>query len=198
MNLKSIFKRKKNIAGVDEVGRGSLIGPVYASAVILKKNCDIKKLKDSKKLTKKEREVLNKYIKKNSYWSIASASRKEIEKLNILNASLLAMQRAIKKLKKKPGLILIDGNHIPVMKNYNIKYVIKGDQKIPQISAASIIAKVSRDSLMKKISKNFLKYQWNKNCGYGTKVHIQAIRKFGITKHHRRTFKPIHNILISK
>ena len=198
MNLKSIFKRKKNIAGVDEVGRGSLIGPVYASAVILKKNCDIKKLKDSKKLTRKERGVLNKYIKKNSYWSIASASRKEIEKLNILNASLLAMQRAIKKLKKKPGLVLIDGNHIPVMKNYNLKYVIKGDQKIPQISAASIIAKVSRDSLMKKISKNFLKYQWNKNCGYGTKVHIQAIRKFGITKHHRRTFKPIHNILISK
>ena len=198
MNLKSIFKIKKNIAGVDEVGRGSLIGPVYASAVILKKNCDLKKLKDSKKLTKKERGVLNKYIKKNSYWSIASASRKEIEKLNILNASLLAMQRAIKKLKKKPSIILIDGNHIPVMKNYNIKYVIKGDQKIPQISAASIIAKVSRDSLMKKISKNFLKYQWNKNCGYGTKVHIQAIRKFGITKHHRRTFKPIHNILISK
>ena len=198
MNLKSIFKIIKNIAGVDEVGRGSLIGPVYASAVILKKNCDIKKLKDSKKLTKKERGVLNKYIKKNSYWSIASASRKEIEKLNILNASLLAMQRAIKKLKKKPSIILIDGNHIPVMKNYNIKYVIKGDQKIPQISAASIIAKVSRDSLMKKISKNFLKYQWNKNCGYGTKVHIQAIRKFGITKHHRRTFKPIHNILISK
>ena len=101
MNLKSIFKKKKNIAGVDEVGRGSLIGPVYASAVILKKNCDIEKLKDSKKLTKKERGVLNKYIKKNSYWSIASASRKEIEKLNILNASLLAMQRAIKKLKKK-------------------------------------------------------------------------------------------------
>ena len=198
MNLKSIFKRKKNIAGVDEVGRGSLIGPVYASAVILKKSCDIKKLKDSKKLAKKEREVLNKYIKKNSYWSIASASRKEIEKLNILNASLLAMQRAIKKLKKKPGLVLIDGCHIPVMKNYNLKYVIKGDQKIPQISAASIIAKVSRDSLMKKISKNFLKYQWNKNCGYGTKGHIQAIRKFGITKHHRRTFKPIHNILSSR
>ena len=198
MNLKSIFKKKKNIAGVDEVGRGSLIGPVYASAVILKKKCDIKKLKDSKKLTKKERRILNKYIKKNSYWSIASASRKEIEKLNILNASLLAMQRAIKKLKKKPGLVLIDGNHIPVMKNYNLKYIIKGDQKVPQISAASIIAKVSRDSLMKKISKNFLKYQWNKNCGYGTKVHIQAIRKFGITKHHRRTFKPIHNILSSK
>ena len=159
------------------------------------KNIDKRKLKDSKKLTKKEREVLNKYIKKNSYWSIGSASKEEIEKLNILNASLLAMKRAIKKLKKKPNLVLVDGNRIPVMKNYNLKYVIKGDQKIPQISAASIVAKVSRDSLMKKISKNFSKYQWNKNCGYGTKVHIQAIRKFGITKHHRRTFKPIHNIL---
>ena len=105
MNLKSVFKINLNIAGVDEVGRGSLIGPVYASAVILKKECDIKKLKDSKQLTKKKREILNKYIKKNSYWSIASASKKEIEKLNILNATLLAMQRAIKKLKKKPKIV---------------------------------------------------------------------------------------------
>ena len=195
MNLKSIFKINLNIAGVDEVGRGSLIGPVYASAVILKKECDIEKLKDSKKLTRKKREILNKYIKKNSYWSIASASKKEIEKLNILNATLLAMQRAIKKLKKKPKLVLIDGNRIPKMKNYDLKYVIKGDQKVPQISAASIIAKVSRDNLMKKISKNFMKYQWIRNCGYGTRDHLSAIKKFGITKHHRKTFKPIHNIL---
>ena len=198
MNLKSIFKRKKNIAGVDEVGRGSLIGPVYASAVILKKECDIKKLKDSKKLTRKKREILNKYIKKNSYWSIASASKKEIEKLNILNATLLAMQRAVKKLKKKPKIVLIDGNRIPKMKNYDLKYVIKGDQKVPQISAASIIAKVSRDNLMKKISKNFMKYQWIRNCGYGTRDHLSAIKKFGITKHHRKTFKPMHNILSPK
>ena len=198
MNLKSIFKINLNIAGVDEVGRGSLIGPVYASAVILKKECDIKKLKDSKQLTKKKREILNKYIKKNSYWSIASASKKEIEKLNILNATLLAMQRAIKKLKKKPKIVLIDGNRIPKMKSYNLKYVIKGDQKVPQISAASIIAKVSRDNLMKKISKNFMKYQWIRNCGYGTRDHLSAIKKFGITKHHRKTFKPIHNILSSK
>ncbi len=198
MNLKSVFKINLNIAGVDEVGRGSLIGPVYASAVILKKECDIKKLKDSKQLTKKKREILNKYIKKNSYWSIASASKKEIEKLNILNATLLAMQRAIKKLKKKPKIVLIDGNRIPKMKKYNLKYVIKGDQKVPQISAASIIAKVSRDNLMKKISKNFMKYQWIRNCGYGTRDHLSAIKKFGITKHHRKTFKPIHNILSPK
>ena len=186
---------KSIIAGVDEVGRGSLVGPVYAAAVILKKKVDKKKLKDSKKLTKINRQILEKYIKKNSYWSIGSASLKEIENLNILNASLLAMKRAIMKLKKKPGQILIDGNKIPKIKNYNLKYVIKGDEKIPEISAASIIAKVSRDRLITKMSKKYIKYSWNKNAGYGTKSHLLAIKKFGITKHHRKTFKPIHNIL---
>ena len=186
---------KSIIAGVDEVGRGSLVGPVYAAAVILKKKVDKKKLKDSKKLTKINRQILEKYIKKNSYWSIGSASLKEIEKLNILNASLLAMKRAIMKLKKKPGQILIDGNKIPKMKNYNLKFVIKGDEKIPEISAASIIAKVSRDRLITKMSKKYIKYSWNKNAGYGTRSHLLAIKKFGITKHHRKTFKPIHNIL---
>ena len=186
---------KSIIAGVDEVGRGSLVGPVYAAAVILKKKVNKKKLKDSKKLTKINRQILEKYIKKNSYWSIGSASLKEIEKLNILNASLLAMKRAIIKLKKKPGQILIDGNKIPKMKNYNLKFVIKGDEKIPEISAASIIAKVSRDRLITKMSKKYIKYSWNKNAGYGTRSHLLAIKKFGITKHHRKTFKPIHNIL---
>ena len=186
---------KNIIAGVDEVGRGSLVGPVYAAAVILKKKVDKKKLKDSKKLTKINRQILEKYIKKNSYWSIGSASLKEIEKLNILNASLLAMKRAIIKLKKKPGQILIDGNKIPKIKNYNLKYVIKGDEKVPEISAASIIAKVSRDRLITKMSKKYIKYSWNKNAGYGTRSHLLAIKKFGITKHHRKTFKPIHNIL---
>ncbi len=183
------------IAGVDEVGRGSLIGPVYAAAVILKKNLDKKKLKDSKKLNKKNREILEKYIKKNSYWSIGSASLKEIEKFNILNASLLAMKRAIKKLNKKPSQILIDGNKIPKMKNYNLKCIVKGDEKIAEISAASIIAKVARDKLITKMSKKFTEYAWDKNAGYGTKLHLIAIRKFGVTKYHRKTFDPIHNIL---
>ena len=186
---------KKTIAGVDEVGRGSLIGPVYAAAVMLKKKLDKKKLKDSKKLSKKNREILEKYIKKNSYWSIGSASLKEIEKMNILNASLLAMKRAIIKLKKKPEQILIDGNKIPKIKDYNLKYVIKGDEKIPEISAASIIAKVARDRLITKMSKKFTKYDWDKNAGYGTKLHLIAIKKFGVTKYHRKTFRPIHNIL---
>ena len=186
---------KKIIAGVDEVGRGSLIGPVYAAAVIFKNNLDKKKLKDSKKLTKENREILEKYIKKNSYWSIGSASLKEIEKFNILNASLLAMKRAIKKLSKKPSHVLIDGDKTPKIKNYNLKYVIKGDEKVPEISAASIIAKVARDRLVKKMSKEFTKYAWDKNAGYGTKLHLKAIKKFGVTKHHRKTFSPIHNIL---
>ena len=186
---------RKIIAGVDEVGRGSLVGPVYAAAVILKKSIDKRKLKDSKKLSKKNREILDVYIKNNSIWAIGSASLKEIEKKNILNASLLAMKRAIKKLIKKPQLVLIDGNKLPKIVNYNLKNIVKGDQKIPEISAASIIAKVSRDRLVHKISKKFKKYLWDKNSGYGTKDHIHAIKKFGITKYHRKTFRPVHNIL---
>ena len=194
------FKKymKKIIAGVDEVGRGSLVGPVYAAAVILEKKIDKKKLIDSKKLSKKNREILDLYIKKNCTWAIGSASLKEIEKHNILNASLLAMKRAIKKLKKKPQLVLIDGNKLPKIDNYNLKNIIKGDQKIPEISAASIIAKVSRDRLVSKMSKKFKKYFWDKNSGYGTKDHVKAIKKFGITKYHRRTFQPVHNMLSLK
>ena len=189
---------KKFIAGVDEVGRGSLIGPVYAAAVILKKKINKKELKDSKKLNKAKREILSKYIKKNSAWAIGSASIKEIEKINILNASLLAMKRAIKKLKKKPTLVLVDGNKIPEIKNYKLKSIIKGDQKISEISAASIIAKVSRDNLITSLSKKFKKYGWSKNAGYGTREHIVAIKKYGVTKLHRKSFKPIHNILSLK
>ena len=190
------FKSKnliKIIAGVDEVGRGSLIGPVYAAAVILNKSINKKILKDSKSLSKNKREKLFIYIKKNSIWAIGKSSVKEIEKINILQASLLAMKRAIKKLKKKPKLILIDGNKLPDLKNYNLKYIIKGDQKISCISAASIIAKVSRDRFIKTLSKKFKNYKWDSNLGYGTKEHLKAIKKFGITKHHRKKFSPIFN-----
>ena len=146
----------KILAGVDEVGRGSLIGPVYAAAVILNKSINKKLLKDSKSLTKDKREELDKYIKENSIWAIGQASTKEIETINILHASLLAMKRAILKLNKKPSLILVDGNKLPYLKNYKLEYVIKGDQKIPSISAASIIAKVSRDRFITKLSKQLI------------------------------------------
>ena len=181
----------KLIAGVDEVGRGSLIGPVFAAAVILKKSIKKNTLRDSKKLTKINREKLYYEIKKNSFWAIGKASVKEIEKINILNASLLAMKRAIKKLSKKPTLVLIDGNKLPKLKNYKLKSIVKGDQKIASISAASIIAKVTRDRFIISLSKNYKGYKWENNFGYGTKKHLKAIKKLGITKHHRKTFSPI-------
>ena len=182
------------IAGVDEVGRGSLIGPVYAAAVILNKSVDKRLLKDSKCLSKRKREEIYSYIKKNSIWTIGRASVKEIEKMNILQASLLAMKRAITKLKKKPSLVLVDGNKLPNLKNYHLKYVIKGDQKIPSISAASIIAKVSRDRFIATLSKKFKNYGWDTNSGYGTKKHIRTIKKLGVTKYHRKTFSPIYKL----
>ena len=184
----------KIIAGVDEVGRGSLIGPVFAAAVILNKSINKKLLKDSKKLTKSKREFLSKYIKKNSIWAIGKASVKEIEKINILQASLLAMKRAVHKLKKKPVIVLIDGNKVPEIKSYKLKSIIKGDQKIPSISAASIIAKVTRDKMITSLGKKFKGYNWDKNYGYGTKQHLKAIKNLGITSHHRKTFSPINKI----
>ena len=184
----------KIVAGVDEVGRGSLIGPVYAAAVILNKSINKKLLKDSKKLTKSKREILAKYIKKNSVWAIGKASVKEIDKINILHASLLAMKRAIIKKKKKPSIVLVDGNKLPEVKKYKLNSVIRGDQKVPSISAASIIAKVTRDKMISTLGKKFKGYNWDKNCGYGTKQHLKAIKNLGITSHHRKTFSPINKI----
>ena len=189
---------KNNIvAGVDEVGRGCLAGPVFAAAVILNKNINIKNIKDSKKITFNKRVSLSEYIKKNSIYAIGTASVEEIYKINILNASLLSMKRALNKLKYKPSIAYIDGIYAP--KNLNIEYktFIKGDEKITCISAASIVAKVSRDLFMINLAKNHPEYLWQKNFGYGTKEHLVAIKKYGITRHHRKTFKPIHNILLS-
>ena len=185
----------KIIAGVDEVGRGSLIGPVYAAVVILDKKIDKKLLKDSKSISKDKRELLSKHIKKNCIWAIGKASVKEIDRINILQASLLAMKRAIMKLKKKPSLVLVDGNKLPDIKNYKLNSVIKGDQKIPSISAASIIAKVTRDNLMSKIDEEFPNYNWKKNKGYGTKEHRNALEIYGPCKYHRKSFSPINKML---
>ncbi len=181
-------------AGVDEVGRGCLAGPVVSAAVILKKSIDLSLLKDSKKISFKNREKVSEHIKINSYYSIGIASVNEILDLNILQASLLSMKRAIEQLTVKPGLTLIDGNFAPKgLKNY--KTIINGDEKIKVISAASIIAKVYRDHFMIKLSKKFSNYAWDKNFGYGTKAHLEGLKKFGVTSHHRKGFKPIHKIL---
>ena len=181
-------------AGVDEVGRGCLAGPVVSAAVILKKGIDLKLLKDSKKISFYRREKISKHIKDNSYYSIGIASVNEILNLNILQASLLSMKRAIEQLTVKPSLTLIDGCFVPRgLKNY--KTIINGDEKIKVISAASIIAKVYRDNYMIKLSKKFSNYAWERNFGYGTKAHLEGLRKFGITSHHRKGFKPVHKIL---
>ena len=140
------------------------------------------------------REEISEHIKDNSYYSIGIASVNEILNLNILQASLLSMKRAIERLTVKPSLTLIDGNFAPKgLKNY--KTIINGDEKIKVIGAASIIAKVYRDRLMIKLAKKFSNYAWEKNFGYGTKAHLEGLKKFGITSHHRKSFKPVHKIL---
>ena len=184
------------IAGVDEVGRGCLAGPVVSAAVVLKKSINLNLLKDSKKISFNKRKEISEHIKKNSYYALGIASVEEILNLNILQASLLSMKRAILKLEIKPGLTLIDGNFAPKgLKNY--RTIINGDEKIKVISAASIIAKVYRDRFMIRLSKKFSNYAWDRNFGYGTKAHFEGLKKFGVTSHHRKGFKPIHKILSS-
>ena len=188
------MKKKQIIAGVDEVGRGCLAGPVFSAAVILKNNINTKDIKDSKKIPFKKRYEISEHIKQNSYYSIGIASVEEIFSLNILKASLLSMKRAINKLSIKPEMILIDGNFAPEgLKNF--KTIINGDEKIKAISAASIIAKVYRDNLMIRLSEKFSNYAWDRNFGYGTRAHLDGLKKFGITTHHRKGFRPVHKIL---
>ena len=190
-----LFK-KNRIAGIDEVGRGCLAGPVFSAAVILNEKINKKDIKDSKKISFKKRILLSEYIKKNSIYAIGRATVDEIDKINILNASLLSMQRALDKLKLKPSIAYIDGLFAP--KGIKIKYktFIRGDEKVTSIAAASIVAKVSRDLFMIKLAKKYPKYNWHKNFGYGTTDHLNGLKKYGVTKHHRKKFKPIHNILI--
>ena len=142
--------------------------------------------------------LISKYIKKNSTFAIGTASVEEIDKINILNASLLAMKRALYKLKIKPKLAYIDGPFAPKNTKIKCKTFIRGDSKITCIAAASIVAKTTRDLFMIRLGKKHPKYRWNKNFGYGTDEHLKSLKKYGVTKHHRKKFKPIHNILIRK
>jgi len=181
------------IVGVDEVGRGCLAGPVYASAVVMEETQTIDGLKDSKLLTKKKREELFKLIIENSFeYSVASLDNKKIDDLNILNASLEAMENSIAMLKSNFIKGYIDGPHVPKkLLGQKIKYepIIGGDKLFPCISAASIIAKVTRDKYMNELDKLYPEYGFKKNKGYPTKEHIYAIQKLGPTPHHRLTFK---------
>ena len=191
------MSKNYKVAGVDEVGRGCLAGPVFAAAVILNNKINTREIKDSKKLSFNKRIALSKYIKKNSVYALGMATVREINKINILNASLLSMKRALSKLKVKPNLAYIDGPFAPNL-NMKFKTFVRGDEKIKSIAAASIVAKVSRDLFMIKLSKKYPKYCWHKNFGYGTKDHLLGLKKCGITKYHRKKFKPVHNILSLK
>ena len=183
------------IAGVDEVGRGPLAGPVTAAAVILDPLNIPENLNDSKVLSSKKREKLFEELKFSSIIAVASVSPEEIDKLNILQASLLAMVNAVSNLKVTPNHILIDGNKVPERLVGQATAVVKGDSKVLSIAAASIIAKVTRDKLMRDLDSEFPVYGWAKNAGYPTKCHMNAIVKYGVTPYHRRSFRPIHNIL---
>ena len=184
------------MAGVDEVGRGCLAGPVFAAAVILNNDINIKDIKDSKKIPFQKRILLSNYIKKNSTYAVGRASVEEINKINILNASLLSMKRALNKLKLRPSIAYIDGLFVPKNMKIKCEALIKGDEKIISIAAASIVAKATRDLFMINLGKKFPKYKWNKNFGYGTAEHLNGLKKYGVTRHHRKKFKPIHNILM--
>ncbi|WP_343183271.1 ribonuclease HII [Buchnera aphidicola (Neophyllaphis podocarpi)] len=189
--FKLIYQNYSLIAGVDEVGCGALAGPVVAAAVILNKKFKIHGLKDSKKISIKNRLYISKEIKKKSLdWHIGVANAQEVDKFNILNARMIAIKRAILGLNLKPSYIFIDGNKSPKIP-IPIHCVVNGDNIIKEISAASIIAKVIRDSKLNKIHSYFPEYNFNRNKGYPTKDHILAIRKFGITNLHRLSFSPI-------
>ena len=181
---------KKYLVGADEVGRGCLFGPVVAAAVILGKY-DNFELKDSKKLSEKKRIILLKEIERNAIEiSVGKASVKEIDSLNIKEASLLAMKRAILGLKVKNIEVIVDGIDIPKI-NYSCKAIVKADDKIPEVMAASIVAKVHRDNLMIALSKKYPDFSLEKNKGYPTKEHLNILKSLGPTEYHRKSFKPV-------
>lgn len=192
---RAISRGAKLIAGVDEVGRGPLAGPVTAAAVILDAANIPEGLNDSKVLTAKRREALEAVIFEAAIVSIGHATVEEIDEINILRASHLAMERAIAGLPTQPDHVLIDGNMIPQGLTLPAEAIIKGDSKSVSISAASIVAKICRDRLMVDLAQQHPGYGWETNAGYGSKSHMLALQKLGATPHHRRSFKPVHNIL---
>jgi len=183
------------IAGVDEVGRGPLAGPVTAAAVILDPDHIPPGLNDSKKLSAKRRIIIEADIWRMAEVSVAHATVDEIDALNILRASHLAMWRAIDGLARRPDHLLVDGNMIPRGLTLSAKTLVKGDARSLSIAAASIVAKVARDRIMCELAADFPGYGWDSNAGYPTKSHKQALVRLGVTPHHRVSFKPVHNIL---
>ncbi len=188
--LKSSYTTKLIEAGCDEAGRGCLAGPVFAAAVILPKNYQNELLDDSKKLNHNRREKLRTQILNDAIaWAVAEVDNEKIDEINILNASILAMQLAVAKLTTKPQFLLIDGNRFKQYKDIPHETIVKGDGKYLSIAAASILAKTFRDDFMEKIHQEFPHYNWRKNKGYPVKKHRQGIAEFGITPYHRLSFR---------
>ncbi len=176
-------------AGCDEAGRGPLAGPVFAAAVILPKDFHHPLLNDSKKMTEKARETLRPIIEQEAVaWAVEEVSAEEIDAMNILNASITGMQRAVRKLKVKPEFLLIDGNRFKPFDGYRYECMVKGDARFTSIAAASVLAKTYRDEYMRKLAEEYPQYGWDRNMGYPTKEHIEAILRHGYTKHHRKSF----------
>lgn len=187
------MNNKKITVGIDEAGRGPLAGPVVAAAVIMP--FDLGGVADSKKLSVKKRELLYQKIIEVGKVGVGIATVEEIDEINILAATMLAMQRAYNNLNIVAELVLVDGNKLPELDCLEAKAIISGDDLVPIISAASIIAKVTRDKIMKELDLEHPQYLWGKNAGYGTKDHLNALAVHGFTKHHRSSFAPIKNML---
>ena len=176
-------------AGCDEAGRGPLAGPVFAAAVILPKDFYHPLLNDSKKMTEKSREILRPIIEREAVaWAVEEVSAEEIDTINILNASITGMQRAVLRLNVKPDFLLIDGNRFKPLKGYEHQCIVKGDATYASIAAASGLAKTYRDDYMRRLAQEYPQYGWERNMGYPTKEHVDAIIKHGYTPHHRKSF----------
>lgn len=187
--LKTFMNADLIEAGCDEAGRGPLAGPVFAAAVILPADFYHPLLNDSKKMTEKAREQLRPIIEREALaWAVEEVSAEEIDTINILNASIVGMQRAVRRLKMKPEFLLIDGNRFKPFDNYRYQCVVKGDATFASIAAASVLAKTYRDEHMRRLAQEFPQYGWEKNMGYPTKEHVEAIIRYGYTPHHRKSF----------
>jgi ribonuclease HII len=190
--LQAYYKLATLEAGCDEAGRGCLAGPVVAAAVILPKNFSHPLLNDSKQLSEKKRELLRPIIEQEAIaYAIGIVSHTEIDKINILQASILAMHRALDKLEVRPKHIIVDGNKFNAYQDISHNWIIKGDAKFRSIAAASVLAKTYRDAIMQDLHQEFPNYDWHKNKGYPTKAHRQALVKYGITRYHRQSFNLI-------
>ena len=188
---KKLLPQYPIIAGIDEVGRGPLAGPVTACAVVIKNPEPLLKVNDSKTLSPKKRDELYTLIWQNAYVAVGHASVAEIDRINILQATFLAMRRAVEKLPIKPDYAIIDGNKIPPKLSIPAEWVIKGDGKVLSVAAASIVAKVTRDRIMAKLAHDHPHFGWESNAGYGSKQHLAALKTYGATPYHRHSFAPV-------